>query len=94
MPKDVVRATALSVLVQLDAVEKRRTLKLSELLNQAMAQGAWTSTARGQVQTLVYGVIRYWVVLEALMEALSHFPLRKLQPEVRTLLRLGLYQLR
>ncbi len=42
---------------------------------------------------LIYGVLRNWFWLETIIRELSHIPLEKLEPAVRLLLRVGVFQL-
>jgi 16S rRNA (cytosine967-C5)-methyltransferase len=71
------------------------TFKADELLNEALVTTAahWSSADRHLLHQLVMGTLREWHPLTESLTALSHFPLAKIHPSVRTLLRLGMYQL-
>lgn len=92
------RQIAVSILerfdIQASKKGKRHVLKASALLSDVSMMPGWTDQDFGLLRTLVFGVLRQWAVLDTVISALSRFPLSKLQPGVRTLLRLGLYQLR
>ncbi len=98
--KTETRSARHAALLVLERFEKKRPpghLKADRLIHEALekpAAQAWPEADRRLLTTLVYGVLRRWFLLEALLETLSRFPVGKIQPRVRTLLRLGLFQMR
>lgn len=96
MPSPSPRLAAAEILARFERLPKSRSLlKADPLVNDVLAGPgrAWSAADRGLFTMLVYGVLRQWVFLDFLIGALSHAPREKIQPKVRTLLRLGLFQL-
>ncbi len=98
------RTEAFRILVRFDNPKKghgnkktKKTWKTEVLLHDALSSGAgksWQSNDRALLTALTYGVLRQWLVLESIISQLSRMPWKKIQPKVKTLLRLGLFQLR
>ena len=85
-----VRQTALSTLTRCD-----RNGSYSNLaLDAAIRSGDFSPADRGLLTTLVYGVIERRITLDYIIDRLSDRDPDKIDPQVRNILRLGLYQLR
>ena len=85
-----VRQTALTVLTRCD-----RDGSYSHLaLDAAIRGGNFDPADRALLTTLVYGVIDRRVTLDYRIDRLSDRPAAQIDPQVRGILRLGLYQLR
>ncbi|MBX2860435.1 MAG: hypothetical protein KTR14_04325, partial [Vampirovibrio sp.] len=71
-------------------------LKADNLIHEVLQSSgdSWTDQDRGFLTTLVYGVLRQWVLLDGLMADQLSCPIKKVEPKVRTLIRLGLFQLK
>ena len=85
-----VRQTALSVLTRCDRDGSYSNLALDA----AIRGGNFSPADRALLTTLVYGVIERKVTLDYLIDRLSDRPAAQIDPQVRGILRLGLYQLR
>ena len=85
-----VRQTALSVLTRCDRDGSYSNLALDA----AIRAGNFSPADRGLLTALVYGVIERRVTLDYLIDRLSDRPADGIDPQVRGILRLGLYQLR
>lgn len=103
------RQAALGILVRFepgDKTSRKGSLKSNILLDQALTDNAisdalsnaanndWKPADRALLTALVYGILRQWVLLDNIISRLSKHPLYKITPQVRTLLRLGIYQMR
>lgn len=88
------RDAAVSLLLRFEKTRAKR-LKADSLISDTLGGvgRAWSPEDRALFTTLVYGVLRWWPRLDFYMIELSRFPLAKLDPQVRTLLRLGFFQL-
>jgi 16S rRNA (cytosine967-C5)-methyltransferase len=62
-------------------------------LDELLARDPSTGQARGLKRALAYGTLRWHYRLNPLLERLSSRPLGEMQPELRALLEVGLYQL-
>lgn len=90
LPKTNPRAVALKVLIRW---EKNKPL-LDELLSQVLNRSVLPDERdRALVGELVNGVVRHLYYLDFILSRFSHFPLEKMDLEVRNALRLGVYQL-
>ena len=85
-----VRQTALTVLTRCDRDGSYSNLALDA----AIRGGDFSPADRALLTTLVYGVIERRVTLDYLIDRLSDRPAAQIDPQVRGILRLGLYQLR
>ena len=85
-----VRQTALTVLTRCDRDGSYSNLALDA----AIRGGNFAPADRALLTTLVYGVIERRVTLDYLIDRLSDRPAAQIDPQVRGILRLGLYQLR
>ena len=85
-----VRQTALTVLTRCDRDGSYSNLALDA----AIRGGNFSPADRALLTTLVYGVIERKVTLDYLIDRLSDRPAAQIDPQVRCILRLGLYQLR
>jgi len=86
---DVSRRVALSILLQ---VEKER-LFAAPLLDRRLEQSHLSSLDKNLTTELVYGVLRWQGRLDAILSPLLRFPLRQMDPALRMILRLAVYQL-
>lgn len=87
-PDDSPRRAAYEILLRVDAGA------FSDLvLDTVLRRSQLDSRDRGLVTELVYGVLRLRGRLDFALESFSNQPLKRLQPEVLRLLRLGAYQL-
>ncbi len=68
-------------------------LKADRLLQAAIADETLTPQERAFTHALVMGTLRHWFRLDAWLLRLTGRPLKALQPAVRVLLRMGLFQL-
>ena len=62
-------------------------------LDELLAAESDEGSARGLKRSLCYGTLRWHVRLVAILKALAERPPEKLQPELRALIEVGLYQL-
>ena len=85
-----VRQTALAVLTRCDRDGSYSNLALDA----AIRAGNFSPADRALLTTLVYGVIERRVTLDYLIDRLSDRSADQIDPQVRGILRLGLYQLR
>lgn len=101
-PSDSPRHVALRILERFEKKHRPGHLKADRLIHEALEKQSrskttrqvWKDSDRRLLTALVYGVLRHWFLLEAVVGTLSRFPLNKIQPRVRALLRLGLFQMR
>ncbi|BBO72830.1 ribosomal RNA small subunit methyltransferase B [Desulfosarcina widdelii] len=85
------RAAALGVLERLDS----RPATLDSILeNEAAMIDALPRRDRALFNQLVYGVLRWRLRLDAVISAHASRPLKKIAPNLRNILRLGLFQIR
>ena len=84
------RQTAFLILNRMERAHAYSNLALDAELRQSGAQG----TAAGFVTALVYGVTERKITLDWILSSFLAKPLKKLQPEVLTALRMGVYQLK
>ncbi|MBI1922215.1 MAG: 16S rRNA (cytosine(967)-C(5))-methyltransferase RsmB [Geobacter sp.] len=89
MPSSDPRRTAYDILLR---VEGER-LFADVLLDKALTRGELQGPDRGLLTELVYGVLRRQGTLDHVIGQFSSRPAKKLDPQVRMLLRLGIYQL-
>ncbi len=84
------RALAFSLLLR----SENDKLYSNVILDTAIRRNKLNDADRGLLTALCYGVLEKQLTLDYLINALSDRPTNKLDPEVRVLLRMGLYQLR
>lgn len=84
------RTSALKALLRVDQEQGYSNL----VLDSELEKEAFPSRDRALVSALFYGVLEKRVALDYQLGFYSKYPLRKLSPTVREILRLGLYQLR
>ena len=85
-----VRQTALATLTRCDRDGSYSNLALDA----AIKSGNFSPADRGLLTTLVYGVIERRITLDYLIDRLSDRAPDQIDPQVRNILRLGIYQLR
>ena len=83
------RKIAYDVLVKCASAEQYSNIALDTAIKRADL----TAPDRGLLTTLVYGVIERQITLDAIIDSLTDRKSEEISPDVRTLLRLGLYQL-
>ncbi|MBR2926882.1 MAG: 16S rRNA (cytosine(967)-C(5))-methyltransferase RsmB [Clostridia bacterium] len=83
------RELALSVLQKAKAAEQYSNIAVDT----ALTRCSLSSADKGLFTALVYGVIERRLTLDACIEAFSDRPLESLDPQTRTILQLGIYQL-
>ena len=83
------RRVALSILMQ---VEKEH-LFAAPLLDRRLEQSHLSPLDKNLTTELVYGVLRWQGRLDAILSPLLRFPLRQMDPVLRMILRLAVYQL-
>ena len=83
------RKIAYDVLVRCASAEQYSNIALDTAIKRADL----TAPDRGLLTTLVYGVIERQLTLDAVIDSLCNRGSEEISPDVRTLLRLGLYQL-
>ena len=83
------RKIAYDVLVKCASAEQYSNIALDT----AIKRSDLTPPDRGLLTTLVYGVIERQITLDAIINSLTDRQSEEITPDVRTLLRLGLYQL-
>ncbi len=83
------RKIAYDVLVRCASAEQYSNIALDT----AIKRFDLTPPDRGLLTTLVYGVIERQITLDAMIDSLTDRKSEDISPDVRTLLRLGLYQL-
>ena len=83
------RKIAYDVLVKCASAEQYS----NSALDTAIKRADLTAPDRGLLTTLVYGVIERQITLDAIIDSLTDRKSEEISPDVRTLLRLGLYQL-
>lgn len=88
--KDHARTVAYRILIRIDAEKAYSNLSL----NQEIGHAKLDARDRGLVTELVYGVLRMRGHLDYIINQFSKRPVDSLEPGVRNILRLGLYQMR
>ena len=83
------RKIAYDVLVRCSSAEQYSNIALDT----AIKRSDLTPPDRGLLTTLVYGVIERQITLDAIIDGLCDRKTEEISPDVRTLLRLGIYQL-
>ena len=83
------RKIAYDVLVRCASAEQYSNIALDT----AIKRSDLTPPDRGLLTALVYGVIERQITLDAIIDSLADRKSEEISPDVRTLLRLGLYQL-
>ena len=83
------RKIAYDVLVKCASAEQYSNIALDT----AIKRSDLTPPDRGLLTTLVYGVIEKQITLDAIINSLTDRKSEEITPDVRTLLRLGIYQL-
>ena len=83
------RKIAYDVLVRCSSAEQYSNIALDT----AIKRSDLTPPDRGLLTTLVYGVIERQITLDAIIDGLCDRKSEEISPDVRTLLRLGIYQL-
>ena len=83
------RKIAYDVLVRCASAEQYSNIALDTAIKRAEL----TPPDRGLLTALVYGVIERQITLDAIIDSLTDWKSEDISPDVRTLLRLGLYQL-
>ena len=87
------RKIAFDVLIRFEKGGSSSRLKADSLLMERLAGADISAQDRGFTHALVMGVLRHWFRLDAWIKELSGRKLKDLQPAVRVLLRMGLFQL-
>lgn len=87
------RKIAFDVLIRFEKSGSSSRLKADSLLAERIAGLEISAQDRGFTHALVMGVLRHWFRLDAWIVQLSGRKLKDLQPAVRVLLRMGLFQL-
>ena len=72
---------------------ERREMPADQLLDQTLTQPALESRDRALLMELVYGVLRHRLTLDWRLNRIAAKPVERLPAPVRTILRLGAYQL-
>lgn len=81
-------------LLLLNRLEMPRAPTLDDLMDSLFAsQSGWQPRDRALATALIYGVLRWRRQLDWILTHCSHTPLKKLNPTVHNILRLGLLQL-
>lgn len=88
--KDQARTIAYKILTKIDTDQAYSNLSLNREIHHAGLE----ARDRGLATELVYGVLRMRGHLDYIIDQFSNRPVRELDPGVRNLLRLGVYQLR
>ena len=83
------RCAALNILMR---VEKEHAFA-APLLDRRLEQSHLSPLDKNLTTELVYGVLRWQGRLDAILSPLLRFPLRQMDPALRMILRLGVYQL-
>ncbi len=84
------RAVALKILIKWEKYKP----PLDEILSQILTKSVLPDERdRALVGELVNGVIRYLYYIDFLISRFSKYPLEKMDPEIRNLIRLGVYQI-
>ncbi len=93
-PNDTPRRLAFEVLCQFERTGAER-LKADLLIQEALSTtpGTLSDQDRAFTYALVMGTLRHWQRLDAWMMHLTQRKLKQLTPQVRVLLRLGMFQL-
>lgn len=86
------RHLVLDILFPLE-IGKARRFHLEDALNSGFEKHGFSAEDRRFGTYLAYGIVRHWFALTHCIEGLSNLPLKKLDPKVRLLLKLGLFQL-
>lgn len=96
---DLARQAAYDALYLVDQDRRRRRLKLDDLMNRIRYQYAekyadkWGRQEQTLFHALCTGVVRHWWQLEGLLIHFLKRDLRHVTPQVRSLIRLGLFQM-
>ncbi len=91
---DPVRKLAYEILLRFERRSPGDRLKADALIQQGVQRHPGLDERdRAFLTALVMGTLRRWLALDYAVESLAARPLKKLKPEVRVLLRLGLFQL-
>lgn len=96
---DLARQAAFDVLVVAEENRRRRNLKLDELMNRFRGHyterygSQWGRQEQTLFHALCTGTVRHWWQLEGLLVHFLQRDLRRVTPQVRAILRLGLFQL-
>ncbi|MBE6612339.1 MAG: 16S rRNA (cytosine(967)-C(5))-methyltransferase RsmB [Ruminococcaceae bacterium] len=83
------RTAAYQSLIACERDKKYSNLEIDAVIRRHRLEGA----EKGLYTTLTYGVIEMRITLDYLISRLSSKPVEQIDPEARTLLRMGLYQL-
>ena len=86
---DKARHTAAVVLHQVTDNQAYANVALAKEL----AKGTWSDKARRFVTELTYGAVKAWGTLDYILSCYVNRPLNKIPPMIRSILRLGLYQI-
>jgi 16S rRNA (cytosine967-C5)-methyltransferase len=91
---DLIRSLAFETLLRFEKGGADR-LKADQLIQAAVnaSKNPLSATERGFLQALVMGTLRHWYRLEVWIQALAGRRLKQIEPSVRVLLRMGLFQL-
>jgi len=89
MPQDP-RQTALTVLNRLEREQITLDTLIDDVLN---TTGALSKKDRALANALIYGVLRHQRRLDFIISHFSKTPIKKIDPAVRNILRLGIFQL-
>ncbi len=89
MAEQNLRAAVCELLLRCEAAEQYSNIALDT----ALARGFFTGADRALFTALFYGVTEHRITLDHIIDTLSKLPASKIEPRVRTALRLGLCQL-
>ncbi|HEY9687237.1 MAG TPA: 16S rRNA (cytosine(967)-C(5))-methyltransferase RsmB [Coleofasciculaceae cyanobacterium] len=91
---DLSRKSAFEILLRFERGGATR-LKADSLIQDTLATASkiLSETDRGFTRALVMGTLRHWLRLDEWIKLLTGRPLKNMTPPVRTLLRVGLFQL-
>ncbi len=89
MAEKNLRAAVCDLLLRCEAAEQYSNIALDT----ALARGFFTGADRALFTALFYGVTEHKLTLDHIIDTLSKLPASKIEPRVRTALRLGLCQL-
>ncbi len=89
---NLARRIAVDILMPLELGRTHR-LHIEEQLSAAFKRYGPSAEEKRFCTYLTYGIVRHWFSLSHLIDQQSKLPLKKLDPKVRLLLRMGLFQL-
>ena len=89
LPNDSARNVAVNAILTFD----RHAARIDDFLDDAFRNAALDSRDRRQATELAYGTCRHLITLNHIISRHSNRPLRRIDPLVLSILRVGLYQL-